>query len=733
MQPMFGQARELYQRGVHPRLLLDQQDLQALRRLTAKGDGKLILLGLRRLAKPMFKYLGDGSTLDALIAENLAKPQQCYLYAVLVRFWDLAALAVLDENPKQIAILAKLLGKIAALPINAGLTPGWPIHYGLMVGYDLLHPHLDAETRLAIVRRADAMADHLLQHLRANRFLMHAGGNKGVGGVMNSWFAILGIAGDPGAKDRQADLPELCTLLAGCLHAAIGRDGYPTEDIGYGSSVAAGLALTTSLVQRAGHYDGTTDCPRLLKVGQALLHFMQPWGEHLTNTGDHSDDLDSREYIFSYLAAINGDPTLSWLVEQLRYPPVPANKDKAGKPFWLEVPLAPGRRRPASLMSLLGLRFHAKPQPPDKRGIATQFCDRDRGIVAVRGCWDPLSTFAVFDGSQRSPGCAGHHHDSSGNFTLSALGEYFAIDCGRYCLEQNQHNLVLINGKSGRSTGGEWSCNYNPGRLTRFEPNPFCDFASADSSTQHDCYWAWRSFGLVKCEAVPPHAGDCPPTYAWLVDDLNLANDWGEYWWTLNTAPENRITIKGDQATITGSRHGHHLDLHFILPQEGYPKPHTLALAQDINRLSSTNYIKDPEARAREFADRPREMVHYSVFTRPRLIAKVAGYNGRFMSLLLPRPKGDSRCQVTQLPSLVNSLAVRLRFAAVEDIIIYAYEHQLLEAADIRGRGTWCVVRRRLSDGQILAWTMGDGSSLSIGGKAVPVSPRWPKSRQPGR
>src|SRR5262249_29965406 len=149
--------------------------------------------------------------------------------------------------------------------------------------------------------------------------------------------------------------------------------------------------------------------------------------------------------------------------------------------------------------------------------------------------WDKDATFVVFDGSQRSPSAPGHAHDSCGHFSFSALGEYFAIDTGRYSPEQECHNITLIGGKSGRSTNGEWLCNYEAGRLIGYEPGPFVDSAAVDSSHQHNCIWARRTLGLVKS------SDDKIPSYAWTVDDINATNDWGSFWWQLHSSPENVI------------------------------------------------------------------------------------------------------------------------------------------------------------------------------------------------
>src|SRR6185369_3169695 len=101
--------------------------------------------------------------------------------------------------------------------------------------------------------------------------------------------------------------------------------------------------------------------------------------------------------------------------------------------------------------------------------------------------------------------------------------------------------------------------------------------------------------------------------------------------------------------------------------------------------------------------ERPGDAVQSVVFARPRLIGKVSGYNGRFMSIMLPRKNGEAAAKVERLPSLDNSLAVRITFEDVEDTLIWAYEHRLLMAGDVDARGRWVVVRRSRKSGRVRA------------------------------
>jgi hypothetical protein len=200
---------------------------------------------------------------------------------------------------------------------------------------------------------------------------------------------------------------------------------------------------------------------------------------------------------------------------------------------------------------------------------------------------------------------------------------------------------------------------------------------------------------------------------------MNKANDWADFWWQLQTSPENTINTSKKSATIKGCRHGHFMDVHFAIPgPKGYPKAHTLKVEQDVSTTSSYKYINDIDAHVEGY-QRPSDMVHGPVYKRPRLLGKVSGYNGRFMSVLIPRKKGDPKPKVRQVSSLDSSLAMQVTHATVVDTIIFAYEHQLLEAEGIEARGQWCVLRRSLATDRVLAWELGHGTSLKVDGKPI--------------
>lgn len=708
----FGIAEALYARKIHPRVMLGPADVKRLKLQIRREPGRTLFGALRARMRPLAQRVLESGDLRTLIGtwnHTWRDPGT----AVVQGLFDLALTGVLADDRELLEAVRRVLLVLPQAEPMFGLAsrPGYNLPHSLGWAYDLLWHELSPIERRSFADWALTACIRGPLGKGAHRYYRCAGGNITLHGMDIVLGTILALRGDEGMPDLDAELRECLRRLEATLHVVINPDGYPEEDVGYGTSVAGHMAVIVEAVRRAGLYDAYRQCPRVLKFGRAMLHLVQPWGGYLSNTGDHGDDFSTRDLVLPRLATETNDPALLWLLGTLTYPTGGHNDHAANLKAGREVRLSEALPNvPVSALSLLALDDLTRQAParPSAEALPTAFRDRGRGLVTFRTGWDEDATFVLFDGSQRSPAAQGHAHDSCGHFSLSALGEYFAIDTGRYSIEQNGHNVVLIDGQSGRSTDGQWRMSYYHGLLTDYQPGGFVDTAAVDSSHQHIAYWARRRLGLVK--------GACP--YVWTVDDINKANDWAEFWWQLQTSPENEITLEGERAVIRGWRQGNLLDVHFALPfPHEYPRPHTLELAQGFAAPSSHKYM-DAAQMARE-AVRPSDMLHHAVWRRPNLLAKVRGLNGRFMALMLPRRKDQPPAAVERLPAVDNSFALRITFGAVEDILIFAFEHNLLEAADVRGRGQWCVVRRARASGTLLDFALGDGTELTAGGAPV--------------
>jgi hypothetical protein len=690
----FGAAKRLYAEHVHPRIYFGPGDVRKLKSLIRTGDGKKIFTAFRARVRPLVEQTLSFETDEALVAAvtSASAPRPALVQATM----DMAALSILDDDAEALAAVRRLLFLCPPIERNPpkGQQPrhrlGCSVGRELAIAYDLAQPSLSPAERRAFCSWAyESGVKRTLDALLPD-FYKHPGGNIPLTQYLNALTVLLAIDGEPGAPDLADEWARALPMMEASINCVMGPQGYPTEDMGYGTMMVARTFKCAEALRRAGLLDPYASHPRYARFGDAMLHFVQPWGANLSTTGDHGDDFGERVFVLSRLAQETRNDAILWLLLTLPY-----GKD--------EVELRKGQHTENSIFSLMAAgRLRRAVHPAKLRHPpATQFCDTGRGIVSFRSGWNRDAAFVIFDGSRRNAGAQGHAHASCGHFSLSAFGEYFGIDTGRYNMEQNCHSVVLIDGKSGRDTKGEWEYVKHDGLLTSFAPGEFVDFASVDSSHQYNCFWARRFLALVKGRGAPP--------YVWVVDDINKNNDWAVYWWQLHTSPENTIRLRKTHATITGWRHGNKMDVHFVLPSpEEYPRPHRLLrLLQDEAGPSSYKYVGPfYRERVKQFA-RPADQVHYSTFVRPRLVAKIGGLNGRFMSVLLPRRKDMRPARVRRLKTLPASLAMRVTFDDVEDTVIFAYEHGLLETDDVSARGHWCVVRRSRRSGRVLDCAVG--------------------------
>ena len=711
MNYAFGAARKLYRERKHPRVYFGAEDLPRLKELARTPCGKKVFRAFRARVRPaveqVLKLDTDAAAVSAVNAAP--NPYGTFLPATM----DMGVLALVDDDAEALEAVRRILKLSPQLEQDTPKDRQARHRLGCCLGgvlahaYDLVQPHLSSGERRAFCSWVYRSAVRKTLDELLPEYYKEAGRNIPMVQFLNALDVLTVIDGEEGVPDLKKEWAHVLPMAEAMLNSAIGPQGYPAEDMGYGTGMTARLAMSVEPLRRAGIFDAYAACPHYAKFGDAILHFVQPWGHDLSTTGDHGDDFGGRVFVLSRIAEETKSPAIMWLLLAVPY--------RWGK----EVELRKGVFVENSVFSLLMLDRIDRAVHPAKlrKPPATQFRDRARGIVTLRSGWDRDATFVVFDGSQRTPAAQGHAHASCGHFSISAFGEYFSIDTGRYNMEQNCHSVVLVDGKSGRDTQGQWEYVKHDGRLIGFWPGPFVDVAAVDSSHQHNCFWAWRHLGLVKGHGAPP--------YVWVIDDINKNNDWGEYWWQLHTSPENTIRLYGSHATITGWRYGNKMDVHFALPApEEYPRPHRLLrLTQDRVSPSSYKYVGSfSRAQLARFA-RPAEQVHYSTFIRPRLMAKIAGLNGRFMSVMLPRRRDTRPPEVARLKSLPASLAVRIAFGKVEDTVIFAHEHGLLEAGDVRGRGHWCVVRRSRRSGKVLDYAIGEGKRLEVAGKTLPVRP----------
>ena len=322
----FGCARALYDEGVHPRLLVGPEEVRALWERSQTGDGKLLLDGLRAWIAPFVARALEYDDLVAVLLSDARHPSGvertllagATMAKAIIPLDSMAMLGVLEENADAIEAVRRVL---VTLPVaeQQGETGykriGNSFTWTIPLAYDLVAAYLTENERRAYA--AWAVDSCIRQVLEANRprYLKSAGRNiPAVEVCCNALPTLLALQGEPGVPDLSAELKELLRCLDATLHCVTGPEGYPEEDMGYGTCMQGALSYIVEAVRRAGLYDAYTASPRYNNFGQAILHVLQPWGVRLSNTGDNFSQFPDRSFLLPRLATETNDPTLLWLL-----------------------------------------------------------------------------------------------------------------------------------------------------------------------------------------------------------------------------------------------------------------------------------------------------------------------------------------------------------------------------------------------------------------------------------
>lgn len=317
-----------------------------------------------------------------------------------------------------------------------------------------------------------------------------------------------------------------------------------------------------------------------------------------------------------------------------------------------------------------------------------------------RTSWSREAVYLGVQGAGRSHVCHGHAHADCGHFSLFAYGEYLAIDTGRYNTDEDQHNVVLVDGKPHMPVGdGRWGANRSSGRLADFQRHALLDYARADAAMMKGCAWADRHFLFVRT------GGD--DAYVVVVDAINVDQTPHALHWQLHTDPRQRIEILGPRsAAVAGTRA--RLDLTFAV----HPANDPTREAETLKLITGEKEWGWPYGVGNIAGNHDRTGLLQTSFKRPRLLAVVSETAGHLLTVLSPRRAGQPALTVRQIPQR-KVLHVEIDLGDRIDTVIAALDHGYIKLPGIRGWSELALIRRdrtgRLTD----AWTA-DGVGLEL-------------------
>ncbi len=488
-----------------------------------------------------------------------------------------------------------------------------------------------------------------------------------------------------------------CYLKYGC-----DASGFSYEGTGYGHGVFQVMFMFVQLLQQSGHADLYRTEPRLREIIEASLRVLFPDHSFLTNDNDVGlIGAESMPYLLLAHRAY-GDPLYLGFWYAYQGPDNPRRPYGDIRP-WVNQLTGIAEPTPDAVFSLAMAVLYWDADAPR---IELAQADRPTAHYApgtetanLRSSWRTDAVYVNIQGAGRSHMSQTHRHADAGHFAIFAHGDYLAIDTGRYNSDEDQHNVVLVDGKCHRPIAPGWGMDPLSGRLSKFQQTELLSYVRADMAQEKACFWADRHFLFV------PWGPD--DAYLVVLDNLNRDNQKHSYWWQLQGNPEFAFTIDGERrATLHGKNA--RLDINFAIPSpQDFPEePHTIKLRQDVKEWHW------PYGREQDTDVMEKHGLLVSSVRRPRLIAEVTGLNGMILAVISPRRQNAEPLAVRQLEER-RILRIEIACGAFTDTVLAALDHGFIRLDGIEALTELAFMRRDSSGKLIGSWTI-DGSPLQI-------------------
>lgn len=544
--------------------------------------------------------------------------------------------------------------------------------------------------RLCRLMRDHWIDNHLGAEAYANR---GGGGNISYCQVVNAAFCAMTWGPDSGHSKWMQTVDHAiehtrCYLAYGCDDGGFGYEG-----TAYSHEVFHFMYLFAQLLYQNGFRNLFEDEPRMRTAVEASLHLTFPGAHWMVNSNDHGLLMPHSLSWLLYTTRHFNDPLHLGLWYAYQGPDHPVRPYGDVMPWYCKT-YQPGSvpvdQNAALLQTVLYWDASAPFTPITASSRSTVAYAPGTHTSVMRTSWDADAVALYLPGAGRSHASQTHRHADCGHFCIHAYGEYLAIDTGRYNVDEDQHSVVLVDGKCHLPNQG-WGMSHLAGRKTGFYSSDLCTHICADAAHMKDCIWADRHFLFV------PYGSN--EAYIVMVDNINKDNARHEFRWQLHANPECSLDIQGpDSAVLRGGQA--RLDLQFLVPPASdFPaSPHRLTLSSD-------------EAEWSWPYGRQGHQIHASTglmitsFRRPRLLAHVEGANCRLMTVMMPRRLEAPVLAVNPRvhPGL---LAVEIETPAGTDLVVAALDHGYIRIPELHALTHLALIRQPAGGGEPVIWTL---------------------------
>ena len=566
--------------------------------------------------------------------------------------------------------------------------------------------HSDAEVAIAADICRPSLSrqaiDTLLPFMRDVAIPSHCGSDQYtgyMGGANTCWWrntagAICALLwGDDCGYKNWRDVVEHGIMHSRCyLKYGCDETGLSYEGMGYGHGVFTHLFRWVQLLKQHGYVDLFKTEPRLREIAESSLHSLFPDRRFMINTNDVGLQGGENPWWLQLTAKEYDEPLHRGFWNEYTGP------DHTIRPYGDPASIQNARSQAPRADGTHGLFFNLLFW--DAEAPATPVADADRDPVlfspgtaaaSIRTSWSTDAVYVNICGGGRSAASMTHRHADAGHFSIFAYGDYLVIDTGRYNVNEDQHNVVLVDGKCAHFVEG-WGQDFWSGRLTAHQTNDLLSYCCIDAAHMKDCRWALRHFMFV------PYGPD--QAYLITFDSINKDGQVHTNWWQLQANPDYEFTIPGGrQAALHGDNA--RLDISFAIPTiESFPAaPPSMTLRQDVQDWGK------PYGGDNAKAQHEGTGLVNTCLERPRLIAEVE--SNWIMAAISPRRKDEAPLPIRQIDEC-RVLRLEIDCGAFIDTILAAPDHGCIQLADVQALTELALIRRD-PEGKLLAtWTVDD-------------------------
>jgi hypothetical protein len=327
-------------------------------------------------------------------------------------------------------------------------------------------------------------------------------------------------------------------------------------------------------------------------------------------------------------------------------------------------------------------------------------CAEGTGTATFRTSWARDAVYLNVLGGGRSHGFFTHAHGDAGHVSLWAYGDYLAVDTGRYNVDEDQHNVVMVEGRPRISRRGSWGQEWIGGYLRDFQRRAPVAYVRSEAARLKECIWADRHVLFVS--TGPDEA------YVVLIDNFNRDHSWHSYLWQLHANPAYRYEITGERtATLHGDKA--RLDVTFSIPSpKTHPEqPHQLRLRRDVQDWQWPYGVGNAKG------EHVGTGLLNTCLERTRLLAEFSGLSGQLLTVLSPR-RADQKPRKVQERNRKALFRVEIECRHFTDTLLAAPDHGCIQTESVEALSDIVLVRRDHRGRVLATWTRNNGSNASM-------------------